>query len=73
MLHAIGGTVVQYGRCYNHLADVIAKGWNGLADVIGNVADDIATGSCLLQFKFCDDVQNLIPYMRQMVFAYVVV
>ena len=25
----------------------------------------------LLQFKFCDVVQNLIPYVRQIVFAYV--
>ena len=51
----------------------MAKGWNGLADVIANVADVMATGSCLFQFKFCDVVQNLIPYMRQMVFAYVLV
>ena len=44
-----------------------------LADVIANVAGVMATGSCLLQFKFCDVVQNLIPYLRQMVFAYVLV
>ena len=55
-------TSVSCGRCYYHLADVMA-----------NVADVIATGSCLFQFKFCDVVQNLIPYMRQMVFAYVLV
>ena len=47
-----------------------------MADVITNVADGIATGSmCLVvflfYFKFCDVEQNLIPYMRQMVFAYV--
>ena len=51
----------------------MAKGWNGLADVIANVTDVMATGSCLFQFKFCDVVQNLIPYMRQMVFAYVLI
>ena len=55
------------------MADVMAKGWNGLADVIAKVADVMATESCLFQFKFCDVVQSLIPYMRQMVFAYVLV
>ena len=36
-------TSVWCGRCYYHLADVIAKGWNGLADVIANVADAICS------------------------------
>ena len=60
-----------------HVADVITT-WQmlwprveWLADVIANVADVIATGSCLFQFIFSDVIQNLTPYMRQMVFAYV--
>ena len=46
-----------------------------MADVVANVADGLATGSMYLvvsfSFWFCDDEQNLIPYVSQMVFAYV--
>ena len=40
-----------------------------MADVKANVADVMATGLSLFQFKFCDVIKNLIPHMRQMVFA----
>ena len=38
-------TDVWCGRCYYHLADVMANRMEWLADVIANVADGIATGS----------------------------
>ena len=44
-----------------------------MADVKANVADVMATGLSLFQFKFCDVIQNLIPHMRQMVFANILV
>ena len=43
-----------------------------MSDVITIVADGIATGSMYnYYFKFCDVAQNLIPYVGQMVLAYV--
>ena len=47
-----------------------------MADVVAFVADGIATRStdyfiCLFFVKFWDVEQNLIPYVRQMVFAYI--
>ena len=58
--------VSHWGRCYGLLLS------NGRC--YSHVADGIATFRVdLFQFKFWDVEQNLIPHVRQMVFAYVLV
>ena len=77
-------TIIFFGRCYTKVGSG-GLTTHGRYHVVSNGKPLLIAGRCyshladgistfwvdLFQFKFCDVKQNLIPYVRQMVFAYV--